>query len=522
MSLLRNFATVGSATLLSRVLGFAREVLIAATLGTGPVADAFYAAFRFPNLFRRLFAEGAFNSAFVPLFAKQVESGGRVAARQFAGEIFSILLIVLLAVTGIAELAMPWLVSWVIAPGFDPGSDKHDLTILLTRIVFPYLACMSLVAMLSGILNSFGKFAIAALAPVLLNIIMVAVLAGAQVMGTGNTALTGQLMAWGVAGAGVAQLALLWFAVRAADFTFIVRWPTVTPQVKRLLVLAVPAAIAGGVTQINLLIGQMIASLQAGAISILQYADRIYQLPLGVVGIAVGVVLLPELSRALRAGDGARAIQAENQSLLFAMLLVLPAAAALVVIAEPVVGVLFERGAFSAADTAATTPALMAFAAGLPAFVLIKIFSPGYFAREDTRTPMLFATASMVINVTGSLTLFPIYGPVGIAIATSVAGWVNALALYVTLVRRGHWSWLPGTARRIAIMVLASAIMAALLGAADIWSAQWAQISILAQIGKLVALIVLGAAVYFIVVHLLKGYDLRSARRSMRGGGSDM
>ena len=436
MSLVGHFLTVGTNTMASRVLGFVREVLIAATLGAGPVADAFFAAFRFPNLFRRLFAEGAFNTAFIPLFARALEEEGEDGARQFANNVLGALFVVLLILTGLVELAAPFFVATVIAPGFADDPEKFALTVNLSRIMFPYLACMSAMAMISGILNALHRYFAAAFAPVLLNIILIAVLSLALTNGASGPAV-GRWMAWGVFAAGLAQLALVAVALRKAGFALRPARPRLSPKVRRLLVLAAPAAVAGGITQINLFVGQIIASQKAGAIATLQYADRVYQLPLGVVGIAVGVVLLPELSRALKGGrqeDGARL---QNRALEFALFLTVPAAAAIMVMPEAIVRVLFERGAFDAATTATTARALFFFAAGLPAFVLVKVFSPGFFAREDTRTPMKVALATMATNVILSLSLFPVLQEAGIAIATSVAGWVNAAALAALLVVRG-------------------------------------------------------------------------------------
>lgn len=521
MSLIRHFATVGGATLSSRILGFVREVLIASLLGSGPVADAFYAAFRFPNLFRRLFAEGAFNTAFIPLFAKTLEQDGREAARGFARDVLSFLLIILIGLTLLAELSMPFVVDTVIAPYFNNEDGKRDLTILLTRIMFPYLLCMSLVAMLSGVLNTFRKFLAAALAPVLLNVVMIIVLLACHWLGAGNSALTGIIMAWGVFVGGIVQLLMLVLALRKQGFQLIPRLPKPSPEVRRLLVLAFPAAIAGGVTQINLLIGQIIASQQDGAISILQYADRIYQLPLGVIGVAIGVVLLPELSRYLKAGQDEVASETENQSILFGMVLTIPAAVALATIPAPLISAIFEHGAFTEADTLRTSQALIAFSAGLPAFVLIKIFSPGFFAREDTTMPMLFAMASVLINVMGSLLLFPGLGPTGIALATSFAGWVNAGLLWQGLVRRGHWRFSPGIPLRLAGILLSSGIMGLWLWWFQAWlSAGLPDGGVLVRLIVMMALVVTGAGVYFAAIYMTKTLDLRHARQFLRRGSS--
>ncbi len=517
MSLVRSFMTVGGNTAASRVLGFAREMLIAAALGAGPVADAFYAAFRFPNLFRRLFAEGAFNSAFIPLFARNLEEGGEARAKAFASDVLAMLMVILLALTALAEIATPFLVATVIAPGFVGDPAKFDLTVLLTRVMFPYLACMSIVAMLSGILNALHRYFAAAFAPVLLNIVLVAILAGGLYAGM-PTERIGIVMSAGVFIAGLAQLALLAVAVRRAGFSLAIRRPRMTPGVRRLLVLAAPAALAGGITQINLFIGQIIASQKDGAIAVLQYADRVYQLPLGIVGIAIGVVLLPELSRALKAGHLREAAHNQNRSLEFALFLTLPAAAALFVIPEEVVRVLYERGAFGPETSAITARALAVFALGLPAFVLTKVFSPGFFAREDTKTPMYAAAAAMLTNIALSILLFPSLEEVAIALATTLAGWLNVGILFTLLMRRGHWPVDAPTVRRIALTLAVSLVMAAVLAAAaaGLGFAFDPSESVLTQVLALLALVVAGAALYFVLAHVSGAADLAALARNLR------
>jgi len=454
MSLVRSAATVGGMTMISRVLGFVRDILIAGFLGTGPVADAFVAAFKFPNLFRRLFAEGAFNSAFVPLFAKRLEGEGREAARRFAEEALSVLLVTLFLLTIAAQVTMPWLM-YVIAPGFAEDPEKFDMAVLFTRIAFPYLLFMSLAALLSGVLNSLNRFLAAAAAPILLNIILIAAMLG----GAQFTANPGYVLSWGVSLAGIAQFIMLLWAAKRAGMALRLRAPKLTPGVRRLVKLGIPGFVSGGITHINLLIGGIIASFQAGAVSWLYYADRIYQLPLGVVGIAIGIVLLPDLSRRLRAEDEAGAMNVQNRAFEFAMLLTLPAALALAVISEPIIKVLFERGAFDAADTQATALALGAYAFGLPAFVLAKVFSPGFFAREDTVTPMRFAAISIAVNIAGSLALFYLIGFVGIAIATTLSAWVNAGLLGFRLRQLGHFKADARLKKRLPLLLLASALM---------------------------------------------------------------
>jgi putative peptidoglycan lipid II flippase len=518
MSLIRQFMSVGGATFASRLLGFVRETMIANALGAGPVADAFYAAFRFPNLFRRLFAEGAFNSAFVPLFARTLQGEGEAAARRFAEDVLGALLVVLGLLTALLMIVTPLVVT-VIAPGFRADQDKFALTVELFRIMFPYLICMSLTAMVSGVLNAYRRFFVAAIAPLLLNVTTVGALALAMTLGLG-TERVGRLLSWAVMLAGVAQLLWVVAAARRIGFTARLKRPRLTPGVKRLLWLAAPAAAAGGITQINLFVGQIIASTKEGAIAVLQYADRVYQLPLGVVGVAIGVVLLPELSRALKAGHFREAAHNQNRALEFALFLTLPAATAIAIISEEIVRVLYERGAFSPETTTTTANALAIFGLGLPAFVMIKVFTPGYFAREDTRTPMLFAGISVTVNVLLALTLFPLIAESGIATAETVSGWVNATFLLSTLRRRGHFSFDAAFVRALPRLVLCSAVMGgALFGGARLLDRLFApEADLLAQLAGLLALIGGGGLIYFAAAQLTGATDVRALLRNIRRG----
>ncbi len=521
MSLVKKFATVASGTLMSRTLGFAREMMMAAAVGTGPVADAFYAAFQFPNTFRRLFAEGAFNAAFVPLFAKEIEANGIDGAKRFSEEVFGVLFTALLVLTIVMELSMPLLVRYLIAPGFAEQPDKLSMTVALATIMFPYLICMSLGAMMAGMLNSLRRYFAAAVAPVFLNIILVGVLAYAWLNGM-DEASVGYALSWGVLAAGIVQLAIVWVAVRHAGVSIGFRRPRLTPNVKRLLWLALPAAITGGITQINQLIGTAIASGGEGAVASLNLADRVYQLPLGVVGIAVAIVLLPELARALKAGNPTEASNLQNRSVEFTLFLTLPAAAALLTMSEPIVRVLYERGAFGADDTVLVARILAIFGLGLPAFVLIKAFTPGYFAREDTRTPMIFAAISVAVNITTALALFPSMGAPGIATASALAGWVNAALLLGVLIRRGHWGSDAGLMKRAPRLVLASAVMAAAIYGGVLWlEPQLASASpIHTQAGALAAIVFGAMAVYFAAAFGLGGADIGMIRRNIRRKGN--
>jgi len=459
MSLLRSIATVGGYTLLSRVTGFLRDILVAGLLGAGTVSDAFFVAFRFPNLFRRLFAEGAFQAAFVPLFAGLLETEGRAEAHRFARRAFSVLALVLLVFTAAMEVAMP-LVMVVIAPGFDAVPGKMELATELTRIAFPYLLFISLVSLQSGVLNSLGRFAAAAAAPILLNLTLIAALLGL----TPWVETPGHALAWGVFTAGIIQFAWLAWHCRRAGLALTPIAPALTERVRTLGKRILPVVLGGSLYQINLLIGTILASLLAdGAVSWLYYADRITQLPLGVVGVAVSTALLPLLSRQLKAHRWEAAAYNQNRALEVALLFTLPAAAALMVMPGPVIGTLFERGAFGPADTAATAAALVAFASGLPSYVLVKVLAPAFFAREDTVTPVRVAATAMVANVILNLTLMQIWGHVGIALAASLSNWGNALALGWILQRRNQLGLDPRFRTRLPRIVLATAVMSGVL-----------------------------------------------------------
>ena len=344
MSLYRGFITVGGLTALSRVFEFLRDMLLAAVMGAGWVADAFIVSFRFPNLFRSLFAEGAFNSAFVPMFTKRLRAEGEESARGFAEEALAVLLVGVIAVTIVAEIFMPTLVRGL-AIGFT--GEKFELAVLLTRITFPYLACMAFVALTAGILNALGKFSAPAATPILLNLVLIVVTLCAAAAGFYAQPEAGIVQAWGVTIAGFAQLLYVAHAARRIGMDLGFRWPRLTPSTRRLLALAVPGVITGGINQVNLFIGTTIASMQASAVSFLYYADRINQLPLGMVGIAIGVVLLPTLTRHLAEHDEAGAMASQNRSLEFALLLTLPATVALVIIPRPIIQVLFQHGSLA-------------------------------------------------------------------------------------------------------------------------------------------------------------------------------
>lgn len=454
--LLVSFVTVGGWTMGSRVFGLARDVLMAALLGTGAAAEAFLVAFSLPNMFRRFFAEGAFNLAFVPMFAKRVEAGEDPGG--FASDALSGLAAVLIGFVLLGQLAMPWLVL-AMASGF-AGDARYELAVLFGRIGFPYILFISLTALLSGVLNAFGRFALAAAAPILMNLVMIGFLALGAVTG-GDVGLW---QAWSVPVAGVAQLALVWWGASRAGIGVRLRRPRLTPELRRLAAIALPAVFTGGVVQVNLIVGRQVGSFFEGAVAWLAYADRLYQLPLGVLGVAIGVVLLPDLARRLASGDAEGSRAAFSRAADLALALTLPAALALLVIPGAIVSVLYERGAFGPDDTAATALAVAVYAAGLPAFVLQKVISPLYFAREDTRRPLRYALVSMAVNAGVAIGLAPVLGFIAAALGTTLAGWANLALLWAGA--RGYGAAARPDAlfrRRLPRLLAATAAMGAVL-----------------------------------------------------------
>ena len=508
ISLMRSILTVGGWTLLSRGAGFARDMMMAAYLGAGPVADAFNVAFSLPNMFRRFFAEGAFNMAFVPMFAKKLQGGEDASG--FARDAFNGLAAILIGFSVIGTFAMPWLV-WAMASGF-AGDARFDLAVLYGQIGFSYILFISLVALLSGVLNAHGHFTEAGFVPVLMNLMFIAAMLLAVWLGWD----IGLTLAWTVPVTGIAQLAFTWAAAAKLGFRFTPRWPKWTPELKRLATIAAPAILAGGVVQINLLVGRQVASYTEGAVSWLVYADRLYQLPLGVVGIAIGTVLLPDLSRRLRAGDAAGGRESFNRGCEFALALTVPAAVALVVIAFPLTSVLYQRGAFGPDDTASTALALAIYGAGLPAFVLHKVLQPLYYAREDTRRPFRYAVISMILNAAIAVGLMPYIGFAAAALATTLAGWIMVAQLWFGTLRMGDEARFDTRSRsRIPRQLLAAMAMGAVLWAGQIvlgplfGDAFW-------RYGALLALIGIGIVSYFVAGTAIGAFrlsDFRGLRR---------
>lgn len=450
-------ASVGGWTMVSRILGFIRDLLMAGFLGASFAADAFFIAFKLPNFFRRLFAEGAFSAGFVPLFARYLaedEKKGATHANRFARDVLGWLSTILFFLVLAVEIAMPWVMQGLTG-GYSGNSAKFDLVVSLGRLTFPYLFFISLAAMASGMLNTYGRFAAAAFAPVLLNILMITALVAAP-MGAETKATW---LAGAVALAGAAQLLWLVRDMGHIGVRFNWRLPRLTNDVKAMFALIGPAALGAGITQINLLVDVFLAArfLVEGAVSWLFYADRLSQLTVGVVGVALGTVLLPALSKALAADKTDEAQDITTKALVLGLLLALPATGALMAVPDALVRGLFERAAFGAYDTAMVAGALFAYAAGLPAFVLIKVLTPGFLARRDTKTPVRLALIALAVNLAGNLVLIGPMGHIGLAIATSAAAWVNAGLQMGILIRREHFH-LPKSESRILVAMGAATV----------------------------------------------------------------
>jgi putative peptidoglycan lipid II flippase len=519
--MLRGILTVGGWTLISRVLGFARDMLIAALIGTGPIADAFFVALKLPNLFRRLFGEGAFNAAFIPAFSGLLHTEGRDAAKQFAQEAFAVMAFWLGIMTILGEIFMPELMV-VLAPGFAEDPGKFALAVSLSRITFPYLVLICLAALVSGVLNGLEKFTAASASYVLFNIVSIA----CMLWMTPYVPTVGHALSWGVTISGVAQLGLLMMAVRRGGMALRIPRPRMTPQMRLLMRRMAPGLVGAGVTQLNLTVDVIIASLlPPGTVSVLYFADRVQQLPLGVIGTAVGTALLPLLSRQVRAGEATSAIGTLNRAIEYGLFLTLPAALALIVCAHPIMLVLFGRGAFDLESVRLSSQSLAAYALGLPAFVLVKVLAPAFFARGDTSMPVKIGVGSVALNLALNLVFMVPLAHIGPALATSLAAICNVTGLALVLRRRGHFVPDAPLGRRCLGMIGASGGMALVL---------WGSRDLLFQapphgwlgLASLAGLVGAGMLAYAVGASLFGAYDLRdigrmmSRRRLRRDGGS--
>ena len=505
--------TVGGFTLLSRLTGFARDIVLAAVLGAGPIADAFFVALRLPNHFRAIFAEGAFNAAFVPAYARIRQQSGADPARLFADRVFMLLLASQLVLLAVALIFTPAVIS-LLAPGFAREPGQFALAVELTRITFPYLLLVSLVTLYGGILNALGRFATPAAAPILLNISMIAALALAAFFPT-----AGHAAAWGVFIAGVLEALLVGGDAARQGVLPAFRRLHLDAEVMTFLKRFGPATVGSAGTQIALFADTIIATfLATGAISALYYADRLNQLPIGVIGIAVGTVLLPEMANRIATGDERGARNAQNRAVEFALLLSIPCLVAFLLLPDLIMRAMFERGAFTAADAQAAAATLAAYAIGLLPFVLMRSLSVTFLARGDTTTPVVALFFAVLVNVGLKILLMGRYAQVGLAFATSVGAWINFVLLIWFAARKSLITLDNQLKRSAAMLVIAGLVLAAALffGARVITPlfADWP--TSLREVVTLAVLAALGAVVYFGVVFALVGKQWLSALRRKR------
>ncbi len=512
MKLLKAIATVGGLTMLSRLAGFVRDILTASILGAGFIADAFFVALKLPNFFRRITAEGAFSISFIPVFSQTLENEGRKEAQEFARNMMGYMVFILTPVCLLAMLAMPWVI-YGIAPGFANDPVRYDLAVELSRITFPYLLFISMTALVGGVLNAVDRYAPFAAAPVFFNLCLIIALLTHQLSG-GTPA---HAMAWAVTISGVVQLAWVYFFARKEGFSLRVQWPKVTERSRRMLRLMIPGLVGAGVMHINLFVDVVLASLlPAGSVSYLYYADRLTQLPLGVIGIAIGTALLPMLSRAIAGGRTNEARDLFNRSFEFALLLVLPAGLALMVIAYPIVAALFQHGAFERFDAVVTAYVLMAYAAGLPAYVLSKVFSAAFYANQDTKTPVKIAIVVALFNLGMSLFLIQYFKVMGIAAATSMAGWLQLVMLWLAARRFDGLTFDARLRRAIPRVVLSASAMTSTLLTLMVVMKGWINGDDVSMRVMALALIIGGGGVvYGAMVFLTRAISVQDIRKAV-------
>jgi putative peptidoglycan lipid II flippase len=510
MNLWKATGTIGGLTMVSRVLGFAREMLMSRIMGASAAADAFFVAWRLPNTFRRLFGEGAFSAGFVPLFSQRFHGeGGAEEAKRFSEEVLAFFLPTLILFTLFFEIIMPLFVAAI--SGY--SGDKLELATFLTRITFPYLILISLVSLFAGILNSLTRFTAAAFAPALLNLVMLIAL----VLVPEGGPVTATALAIGVTIGGVVQLAFLILACRRAGISLKLNRPRVTPGVRQFVRVVVPATLGAGVYQISAFIDTFfLARIGTGALSYFNYADRLNQLPLGVIGAALGTAILPQVSRYVGAGEPGKAARVQGEAADLAMLLCLPAALALSVAAGPLIGALFQGGEFSQEDARITANVLSIIVLGLPAYVLVKVLTPGFYSRQDTATPVKTAAFVLVVNVVLNFILIPPFGIEGLAAVVAITSWLNCFILYAILHRRGHFrveGWLAG---RVARQLIAAAAMAAALIGVRMLLGGWFTGGLSQRLIGVGTIIGTGLAVYFPVVWLIGGMDKDAFKALLR------
>lgn len=460
MKLAGALGTIGGLTMVSRVLGFAREMIASRVLGAGPAAEVFALAFLIPNLFRRLFGEGAFSSGFVPLFSKRLNGGkGIEDAKAFAEEILAVFAPALILITAGLLIFMPGFIDLITDDSWQQSSDRTSAAIEMTRITMPYMVLICLVSLASGVVNSLNRFVAAAFAPALLNFALV----GALLIVPEGGMATARAMAWAVLIGGAMQIALLWWSMIRAGIKLRLRPPRLTPAVRELVVLILPATLAGGIYYISQFFYARFATGIDGALVYLGQADRLNQLPLAIIGSALGTAILPALSRAISSEDSSEAAEIQGQAFEIGMLLTLPATIALCIAAHPIAALLYQGGKFTAADAANTGLVLSILSAGLPAYVAVKILAPGFYARQQMWTPVVVGVSALAFGVGLNFALVPQIGLPALPLSTALSAWLNAAALYVILHHRGHFRLSGPVAFRVTRQLLAALVMGAAL-----------------------------------------------------------
>lgn len=510
-SLLNSGVIVALYTFLSRVLGLIRELFIAAMFGVGPIADAVNVAFKLPNLFRRIFAEGALSSVFIPIFNRKLLES-KESAEVFSSKIFIGLLVVLVTLIVLMQIAMPYAMI-IIAPGFNLSQDKFDMTVLLCRITIPYIIFISLSSLLGGILNSINKFAAFAFVPVLLNI---AVIFGTMILE--QTMSSAEAISCSVILGGALQLLFMWICMRhnSMNINLATKPHFKDPDVSMLLALMIPATISSGAAQLNLFISQSIASFIPGAVSILSYAERIYQFPLSIIGIAFGTILLPTLTKLYKQGDKAQISMMQNNAIKFALFLSIPCSTGIIILSHEIIHIIYEHGAFTSSDTINTAKTMAAFALGLPAFILTKIFMPIFYANHDTKTPMKITIYSLTINTLLNIALMAPFDYVGIALGSSVAAWYNVWLLARYAKKHGYLSTQSDLVVFVFKVCVCCTVLACAVLALNLYMHEYHYAdSIMTQILSMTATIAVGGSTYLIAAFSLNmfGYRAKNDRR---------
>lgn len=520
MSLLKNVGTIGGLTAVSRVFGFVRDVLIARVLGATAMGDAWQLAFMLPNIFRRLFAEGAFASAFVPLFNRRMKENGDLSeAQNFATSVLSVLLPILIVFGAVAMIAMPWVIEFFAPEGLAENATNIEIAVFMGRVTFPYLLFMSIATLVAAVLNSLSRFAAAAAAPVLLNICLIGALGYGLTLSGGIEAQrqTAQAMAWALSLSGLLQVVWLGYFMRRAGFRLSLVFPRITPSVKELGILVIPAIFGAGVYQISRFVDLFfLSTLPVGSYTYLQMADRWNQLPLGIIGIALGTAILPALSRYLGREEDEEAARLQSNAIELAMLLTVPCAVALFFTGTAFVRVFMAGQAFTQEDATVTGMVVSALVLGLPAYVLVKVLTPNFFARKDTRTPVYTAAISLVVTVGLNIVLVPIYGVTGLAIAGAAGAWINIALLGGILHLRRFFRLPARVLGRIARIALAAGAMGAALYFLMQRIDPWFTGTIAEKALGIAAILGVGGVSYGIAAILLGVLDKGTLQRLMR------